>query len=69
MGLHSSAITRTLQAHTPMLTLATIAAVAVTGMLVFAARWMLGRFSGTRALRDVTVSRDWLSRHHAQDRS
>jgi hypothetical protein len=52
-----------------MLTLATIAAVAVTGMLVFAARWMLGRFSGTRALRDVTVSRDWLSRHHAQDRS
>jgi hypothetical protein len=52
----------------PMFTLATIAAVAVTGMIIVA-RWMMGRFSGTRALRDVTVSRDWLVRHHAQDRS
>ena len=52
-----------------MFTIATIAAVAVTGMLIVGARWMLGRFSGPRALRDVTVSRDWLVRHHAQDRS
>jgi hypothetical protein len=51
-----------------MFTLATIAAVAVTGMILIA-RWMMGRFSGNRALRDVTVSRDWLVRHHAQDRS
>jgi hypothetical protein len=58
----------TLHART-MFTLATIAAVAVTGMLIFLGRWMLGRFSGSRALRDVTVSRDWLVRHHAQDRS
>jgi hypothetical protein len=52
-----------------MFTLATIAAVAVASMLVLLARWMMGRFSGSRALRDVTVSRDWLVRHHAQDRS
>jgi hypothetical protein len=51
-----------------MFTLATIAGVAVTGMLVLFARWMMSRSSGSRALRDVTVSRDWLVRHHAQDR-
>ena len=50
-----------------MFTLATIAAVAVTGTILIA-RWMTGRFSGSRALRDVTVSRNWLLRHHAQDR-
>jgi len=50
-----------------MFTLATLAAVAVTGMIIVA-RWKTGRFSGSRALRDVTVSRDWLVRHHAQDR-
>jgi hypothetical protein len=55
--------------HTPMMTFATIAAVAVTGMLIVVGRWMMGRFSGSRALRDATVSRDWLVRHHAQDRS
>ena len=52
-----------------MLTLATIAAAAATGMFILIVRWMASRFSGNRALRDVTVSRDWLSRHHAQDRS
>ena len=52
-----------------MFTLATIAAVAVTGTLILIARWMMGRSSGVRALRDVTVSRDWLVRHHTQDRS
>jgi len=51
-----------------MFTLAAIAAVAVTGMLILIARRTATRSSGNRALRDVTVSRDWLSRHHAQDR-
>jgi hypothetical protein len=52
-----------------MFTLATVAAAAVTGLLILVARWMLSRTPGDRALRDVTVSRDWLSRHRAQDRS
>jgi len=51
-----------------MFTIATIAAVAVTGLLILAARWTTTRSSGDRALRDVTVSRDWLSRHRARDR-
>jgi hypothetical protein len=52
-----------------MLTLATLAAAAVTGLLILVARWMANRPLGDRALRDVTVSRDWLVRHRAQDRS
>jgi hypothetical protein len=51
-----------------MFTFATIAAAAVTGLLILAARWMASRSQGNRALRDVTVSRDWLIRHRAQDR-
>jgi len=51
-----------------MLTLGTLAAIAAAGLLFFFARWVASRPIGDRALRDATVSRDWLSRHRAQDR-
>jgi len=51
-----------------MFTIATLAAAAATGLLILLARWMAGRWSGERALRDVSVSRDWLVRHRAEDR-
>jgi len=50
-----------------MFTLVTIAAAVVTGLLVLATRWA-ARSPADRALRDITVSRDWLMRHRAQDR-
>ena len=50
-----------------MFTFVTIAAAVVTGLLLLAARRAVTR-SPDRGLRDVTVSRDWLMRHRAQDR-
>jgi len=51
-----------------MFRFATIAAVAATGLLIIITRWTVGRWSEARALRDISVSRDWLVRHRAQDR-
>jgi hypothetical protein len=51
-----------------MFTLATIAGLAAAGLLILFARWLASRSVGDRALRDATVSRDWLSRHRAEDR-
>jgi hypothetical protein len=52
-----------------MIAIVTIAAAAATGALILIVRWFLSRSLRHGALGDVTVSRDWLSRHQAQDRS